>query len=137
MAQHLRRDMDWARVPVHLVEPCGNKPVRMAAASPSLRDGDLGLPADCRAVAPSWQGVGYERGADWGADLRAELLHFPHGRYKDRADQLSQYLNWRIMNALPAGVLRLEREGEQARVPLGEQSRRVSAAISGKAYAAF
>ena len=137
VAQHLRRDMDWARVPVHLVEPCGNKPVRMAAASPSLRDGDLGLPADCRAVAASWQGVGHERGADWGADLRAELLHFPHGRYKDRADQLSQYLNWRIMNALPAGVLRLEREGEQARVPLGEQSRRVSAAIAGKAYAAF
>lgn len=137
VAQHLRRDMDWARVPVHLVEPCGNKPVRMAAASPSLRDGDLGLPADCRAVAASWQGVGHERGADWGADLRAELLHFPHGRYKDRADQLSQYLNWRIMNALPAGVMRLEREGEQARVPLGEQSRRVSAAIAGKAYAAF
>ena len=137
VAQHLRRDMDWVRCPVHLVEPCGNKPVRMAAASPQMREGDVGLPSDARAVAASWQGVGWERGADWAADLRGELLHFPFGKYKDRCDQLSQYLNWRLLNTLPAGVSRLEREGEVPRQSLAVQSRAVGRAIVGKAFSAF
>ena len=137
VAQHLRRDMDWVRCPVHLVEPCGNKPVRMAAASPQMREGDVGLPSDAKAVAASWQGVGWERGADWAADLRGELLHFPFGKYKDRCDQLSQYLNWRLLNALPAGVSRLEREGEVPRQSLAVQSRAVGRAIAGKAFSAF
>lgn len=137
VAQQLRRDRDWRCTPVQLIEPCGNKTVRMAAASPSLKAGDYALPGDARAVQPSWTGVGYERGKDWALELRSQLQHFPKGRYKDLGDQLSQHVNWRVANALPAGVERLPAAGERPRVGAAELSRRVAAAINGPAFSAF
>ena len=34
------------------------------------------------------------RRAEWLEDLRTELLQFPHGRYHDQVDSMSQFLNW-------------------------------------------
>jgi predicted phage terminase large subunit-like protein len=39
-------------------------------------------------------GVLLPRSAAWLDDFRAEVLQFPHGRYDDQIDSMSQYLGW-------------------------------------------
>jgi phage terminase large subunit-like protein len=34
------------------------------------------------------------RAAKWLIDFRTEPLQFPHGKYDDQVDSLSQFLNW-------------------------------------------
>ena len=34
------------------------------------------------------------RAAEWLDDFRTELLQFPHAKYDDQVDSLSQFLNW-------------------------------------------
>jgi hypothetical protein len=41
------------------------------------------------------------RHAPWLDEFRSELLQFPHGRFDDRVDSLSQFLSW-VANRLPA-----------------------------------
>ena len=64
------------------------------------RDGQYALPSDPLAVPPTWTGVGYTPGVKWTEDFRGELLHFPRSKFKDRADQLSQAVNYRTVNPL-------------------------------------
>jgi len=127
----------WARCLVQLEPVEGDKVVRMSAELPNLRDGQYGVPADCKAVPPTWQGVGYTPGINWVQELRDEMLHFPRGKYKDRCDQFSQYGRWRRLNPLPrtAGVGPVQ--GAMERPAYGEQSRTVSRAVEGKPFAAF
>lgn len=127
----------WARCLVQLEPVEGDKVVRMSAELPNLRDGQYGVPADCKAVPPTWQGVGYTPGVNWVQEMRDEMLHFPRGKYKDRCDQFSQYGRWRRLNPLPrtAGVGPVQ--GTVERPAYGEQSRTVSRAVEGKPFAAF
>lgn len=136
LAQALRRDTDWPRCLIQLEGCDGDKIVRMSRALPVVNDWQIALPSSAMLAGSSWQGVGADPKGTWPGDLRAELLQFPRGRFKDRCDQLSQYVNWRTLNplALPRGVS----SGEPAQGRgLGEQSQRVSRAISGGDFSAF
>lgn len=59
------------------VKPQHDKEIRMAAATAKIEAGQVFLPED----------------ATWLADLEAELLTFPVGRYNDQVDSVSQALN--------------------------------------------
>lgn len=136
LAQALRRDTDWPRCLIQLEGCDGDKIVRMSRASPVINDWQLALPSSAVLAGSSWQGVGADLKGTWPGDLRAELLQFPRGRFKDRCDQLSQYVNWRTLNplALPRGVSSGPTEAGRG---LGEQSQKVSRAISGGDFSAF
>ncbi len=58
--------------------PEGDKLTRLIAQTPKIEAGHVFLP----------------READWLDDFREELLLFPHGRYDDQVDSLSQFLNY-------------------------------------------
>lgn len=58
--------------------PEGDKVTRLIAQTPKIEAGHVYLPQQ----------------ADWLDDFREELLLFPHGRYDDQVDSLSQFLNW-------------------------------------------
>ena len=131
VAQTLRRDTDWVRCPIQMVEPRGDKVVRMSNALPSLRDGQYALPSDPLAVPPTWTGVGYTPGVKWTEDFRGELLHFPRSKFKDRADQLSQAVNYRTVN--PMVVASSTRAGGS----WAAQSQAVSKKLAGGAFRAF
>jgi predicted phage terminase large subunit-like protein len=59
-------------------KPQGDKQTRMCAQSAKIEAGRVLLP----------------RTAPWLDDFRAELLQFPHGRYDDQVDSMSQALIW-------------------------------------------
>ena len=59
-------------------DPEGDKVTRMSAQSAQIEAGQVVLPRD----------------APWLDDFKAELLQFPHGRYDDQVDSLSQFLKW-------------------------------------------
>ena len=131
VAQTLRRDTDWVRCPIQMVEPRGDKVVRMSNALPSLRDGQYALPSDPLAVPPTWTGVGYTPGVKWTEDFRGELLHFPRSKFKDRADQLSQAVNYRTVN--PLAVASSSKVGGS----WAQQSQAVSRKLAGASFKAF
>ena len=84
----LRADSDWARTPIHEATPTRDKVERMNLATPQIKDGQVWLPA---------------KGCDWAPWLpgvEKELIFFPKGRFKDLADSISQFLNWRRENPL-------------------------------------
>jgi predicted phage terminase large subunit-like protein len=58
--------------------PETDKLTRMSAQSARIEAGQVHLP----------------RAAKWLDDFRTELLQFPHGKYDDQVDSLSQFLNW-------------------------------------------
>ena len=58
--------------------PEHDKITRMSSQSSKIESGHVYLPQQ----------------AAWLDDFRTELLQFPHGRYDDQADSLSQFLNW-------------------------------------------
>lgn len=60
------------------IKPEGDKVVRMSACTAQIEAGQVLLPKE----------------APWLGEFQAELLAFPHGRYDDQADALSQMLNW-------------------------------------------
>ena len=60
------------------VTPQGDKLTRMEAECARIEAGHVVLP----------------REAPWLAQLLAELLAFPNGRYDDQVDSVSQFLNW-------------------------------------------
>jgi phage terminase large subunit-like protein len=70
--KNLKTDLLEAFAPEH------DKITRMSAQSSKIEAGQVYLPQQ----------------AEWLDDFRAELLQFPHGRYDDQADSLSQFLNW-------------------------------------------
>ena len=131
VAQRLRSETDWVRCPLQMVEPRGDKVVRMSNALPSLRDGQYALPSDPLAVPPTWTGVGYTPGMKWTEDFRGELLHFPRSKFKDRADQLSQAVNYRTVN--PMVVASAARVGGS----WAAQSQAVSRKLAGGVFKAF
>lgn len=60
------------------VEPEGDKITRAAAQSAEIEAGHVYLP----------------RRAEWLGEFKKEVLLFPHGRYDDQIDSLSQLLKW-------------------------------------------
>ena len=131
VAQRLRSETDWVRCPIQMVEPRGDKVVRMSNALPALRDGQYALPSDPLAVPPTWTGIGYTPGVKWTEDFRGELLHFPRSKFKDRVDQLSQAVNYRTVN--PMVVASSTRAGGS----WAAQSQAVSKKLAGGAFRAF
>lgn len=66
------------------VMPIEDKITRMSAQSAEIEAGRVYLPAR----------------ADWLDEFRTELLQFPHGRYDDQVDSMSQFLNWAARDRL-------------------------------------
>lgn len=78
LIQTLRSEQP-AGVPLPIArKPEGDKESRMAGVSGQIEAGELLLPED----------------APWMAEFRTELLGFPHARYDDQADALSQLMIW-------------------------------------------
>ena len=73
----------WRDLPRGMVRPLGQKPQgskadRMVAQSAKIEGGHVHLPRD----------------ADWLDTFLLEHLAFPHGRYDDQVDSVSQFLKW-------------------------------------------
>ncbi len=69
---------DEGRVrPIGII-PEGDKIIRMLAQTPKMESGHVFIPED----------------APWLDDFVRELLQFPHGKYDDQVDSVSQYLGW-------------------------------------------
>jgi len=78
LIQHLRHEHPTG-VPQPIPRrPDGDKITRMSGASARIEARELVLPKD----------------ADWLAEFERELRGFPHSRYDDQVDALSQLLNW-------------------------------------------
>lgn len=60
------------------VVPVEDKVTRLSAQSAQIEAGRVYLPAR----------------APWLEEFRTEILQFPHGRYNDQVDSVSQFLNW-------------------------------------------
>lgn len=60
------------------VEPEGDKITRAAAQSMVMEAGQVFRPSK----------------ADWLDEFQREILQFPHGRYDDQIDSMTQFLNW-------------------------------------------
>lgn len=98
----LGESIDWVQTPIEAVMPRGPKDMRMAAASPAIRAGQVSVPAagtcpdvlDFSGQVPPWL-EGYLN----------EIAHFPHSRFLDMCDSTSQFLNWRRENSLGAGAV--------------------------------
>lgn len=60
------------------ITPEGDKTYRMEAECARIENGHMLLPQE----------------APWLADFLNELLAFPHGKYDDQVDSVSQFLNW-------------------------------------------
>jgi predicted phage terminase large subunit-like protein len=58
--------------------PEGDKVTRMSAQSAKIEAGYVCLP----------------KNASWLQDFHTEMLQFPHGRFDDQVDSLSQFLGW-------------------------------------------
>ncbi|MEO5938316.1 MAG: phage terminase large subunit [Sphingomonas sp.] len=70
-------DLGAAGLPI-AIEPELDKITRASAQSIAIESGQVFIP---------------ER-ADWLEDLRTELVQFPHGRFDDQIDSISQFLKW-------------------------------------------
>jgi predicted phage terminase large subunit-like protein len=77
LIQDLRRGDEHVPYPIAFT-PETDKVTRMSAHSAKIEAGQVSLP----------------RCAEWLDELRIELLQFPHGRYDDQVDSISQFLNW-------------------------------------------
>ena len=75
LIQDLRRDGRLRPIPIR---PERDKIVRLEAQSAVIEAGHVLLPEK----------------ASWLGEFRAELLAFPHGRYDDQVDSVSQFLAW-------------------------------------------
>ena len=62
------------------IKPVGDKVERIASVSLKIEAGHVFLP----------------RHAPWLDDFQAEILQFPHGRFDDQVDSMSQFLTWII-----------------------------------------
>lgn len=78
LVDELRRGGVTGDVMPIAVDPTASKVGRMSAESAQIEAGHVLLPKD----------------APWLEELRIELLQFPHGRYDDQVDALSQALFW-------------------------------------------
>lgn len=74
----LIQDLTGEGIRVKAVRPEGDKVFRMSGESARIESGGLFVPSE----------------APWLAELRGELLAFPHGRHDDQVDALSQALRW-------------------------------------------
>jgi predicted phage terminase large subunit-like protein len=74
----LLQDLRATGIRATAIRPEGDKIMRMAAAAAKIEGGSVYLP----------------RSAPWISDLRTEILAFPHGRYDDQVDSISQFLKW-------------------------------------------
>jgi predicted phage terminase large subunit-like protein len=77
LAQTLKLEGYPAIIPIK-VPSSTDKVSRFAAVLPMFEAGDVLFPED----------------APWLPDLQRELFGFPHARYDDQVDSVSQYLNW-------------------------------------------
>ena len=78
LAQDFRPgDLGGAGMPI-AIEPEADKITRAAAQSIAIESGQVFIPEK----------------ADWLEELRAELVQFPHGRFDDQVDSISQFLKW-------------------------------------------
>lgn len=77
LVQDFRKD-PYAALNIISVHPERDKVTRMAACADLIEARRVALP----------------KHADWLDAFRAELAQFPHGKYMDQIDALSQYLNW-------------------------------------------
>jgi predicted phage terminase large subunit-like protein len=74
----LIQDLQGPGIRVHAVRPVGDKVMRMSAQSAKIEQGHVYLPVD----------------AKWLKDFRTEILAFPHGKYDDQVDSMSQALSY-------------------------------------------
>ena len=79
LIQDLRRE---GRLRPIAIRPERDKIVRLEAQSAVIEAGHVLLPAK----------------APWLDEFRAEILAFPHGRYDDQVDSVSQFLAWGARN---------------------------------------
>lgn len=78
LIQDLQRGVEYG-VPLPIgIKPQADKQTRMCAQSAKIEARQVLLP----------------KTAAWLDDFRAELLQFPHGRYDDQVDSMSQVLTW-------------------------------------------
>lgn len=75
LLQDLKRE---TKLPLIPITPKGDKISRVAASSAMIEAGRVLLPKD----------------ASWLAEFERELLSFPHAKYDDQVDSLSQYIQW-------------------------------------------
>jgi len=75
LIQNLRQE---GRVMPLPIQPVGDKIVRASAQSAKIEGGHVLLPEK----------------ASWLEDFRLEIMAFPHGRFDDQVDSVSQYLGW-------------------------------------------
>lgn len=84
LLQELRDDYgSGPALPVHPIEPVGDKYERAVQASFAIESGQVYLP----------------READWLLDYEIEMTTFPLAPFKDRVDATSQFLIWAKRNA--------------------------------------
>jgi predicted phage terminase large subunit-like protein len=72
-------------------KPEGSKQERMLSLSPMIEGGDVMLPVE----------------ADWLADFRHEVVHFPVGKHDDQIDSMSQFLLWARQREMPKPTLKV------------------------------
>ncbi len=78
LIQDLQNDpIASARRPI-AIEPDSDKVTRASAQSAKIESGQVHLPNQ----------------ALWLDDFRSELLQFPHGRFDDQVDSITQFLKW-------------------------------------------
>lgn len=146
LAQYLQRDPRW-RWPILLVETGSTgKVARMSSATGWLKGRNLAFAVDerGRVLEPSWRGVGHDprEHESSAASLRDELQAFPSSTYKDRSDQLSQWVNWQVLTPLPPEHVQprvpsaAPAQGRPAAPSAAELSRRLSTAIKPRGFAA-
>ncbi len=75
LVQELRREGEIRPIGI---TPEGDKTTRMSAQSAKIEAGYVYLPES----------------ASWLQDFQAEVLQFPHGKFDDQIDSMSQFLNW-------------------------------------------
>jgi predicted phage terminase large subunit-like protein len=74
----LIQDLSVSSIRPHAIRPVGDKIMRMSAQSAKIEAGDVFLPLE----------------AKWLKDFRTEVLAFPHGKYDDQVDSMSQALSY-------------------------------------------
>ncbi len=94
LIQDLTREGTLRPIPI---KPEGDKVTRMYAQSARIEAGYVVLP---------------ER-APWLPDFQAEVLQFPHGRYDDQVDSMSQFLGW-VFRPRPPSWRPISGESERA-----------------------
>lgn len=103
----LRQDPKWVRTPIFAIAVCRDKVERMNLATPQMRDGQVWLPDKSLSL-------------PWLPAVEREWMFFPKGKFKDQADQTSQFLNWRRDNPVHSGTIDMDSvNGAKLRQALG------------------